>query len=88
MPDEPILREKAARPSGAMHCRHGGRTAHSGGPGSGDVCAVCGEPVARHLIDLEMEFARPGVTPDTLHLHLRCFAAWEFERTKVEGAPN
>jgi hypothetical protein len=84
MPDEPILREKAARPSGARHCRHG-RTAQSGGPGSGDVC---GEPVARHQIDLEMEFARQGVTPDTPHLHLRCFAAWEFERTEVEGAPN
>jgi len=86
MPDEQILREKARASirSGALPTRRPDRT--FGGPVSGDVCAVCGEPVARHQIDFEMEFNRQGVTLDTLHLHLRCFAAWEFERTKDQGA--
>jgi hypothetical protein len=37
---------------------------------------------------VELEFHRHGVTPglDRYHLHHRCFAAWEFERTKIDGA--
>jgi UDP-glucose 4-epimerase len=33
---------------------------------------------------LERLHARPEVV-ERYHLHARCFAAWEFERTKVEG---
>ena len=35
-------------------------------------------------LEFEIEFARdsdyPGV--DEFHVHIRCFAAWQFERTK------
>ena len=51
------------------------------------------EEKVKFLFDkhLEIEFARHGSTPavastapgfDRYHLHLRCFAAWELERTK------
>jgi hypothetical protein len=35
-----------------------------------------------------VQFAHDGVTPgvDVFHLHLRCLAAWELERTKLEDA--
>jgi hypothetical protein len=40
----------------------------------------------REQAELEIEFNRHGITPgiDRHHLHPRCFAAWEFERTKIE----
>jgi hypothetical protein len=41
-------------------------------------------------MEFEIEFAHgegngnePGL--DKFHIHVRCFAAWELERTKVEG---
>lgn len=40
----------------------------------------------RHEDELEfqIEFARDGDNPglDRYHVHIRCFAAWEFERGK------
>jgi hypothetical protein len=35
-------------------------------------------------MELEIQFARDWDNPglDKFHLHVRCFAAWEFERTK------
>jgi hypothetical protein len=35
--------------------------------------------------ELEIEFARDGGNSgiDKFHLHVRCFAAWEFERLKT-----
>jgi len=66
-----------------------------GGPGIGARCAVCDEPIERTESEFELQFAessgcepappgdeRPvGVSADgSYHLHVRCFAAWEFER--------
>lgn len=33
-------------------------------------------------MEFEIEFARDGSNPglDKFHVHLQCFAAWEFER--------
>jgi hypothetical protein len=33
-------------------------------------------------MEFEIEFARDGDNPglDKFHVHIRCFAAWEFER--------
>jgi hypothetical protein len=58
-----------------------------GGPSSGAVCAVCGDAIPRQQIELEIEFNSHGVMPGSAHYHLhpRRFAAWELERTKVEG---
>jgi len=81
MPDEPILREKAreAIQSGKLPARRSDRM--FGGPGSGQRCAVCGKPLPREEVEIELEFnQRHGL--DQYHLHHRCYAAWEFERTK------
>jgi hypothetical protein len=86
MPDESILREKAREKirSGKLPIAKPDRT--FGGQSSGGTCAVCGDQVKRDDVEFEIEFKRRGATPglDRYYLHQRCFAAWEFERTKVE----
>lgn len=88
MPDEPRLREcaQAAIRGGKLPGRSPDRT--WGGPGVGAPCAVCDRPVSKDEMEFEIEFARDGSNPglDKFHIHLRCFAAWEFERT--EGQPT
>jgi len=85
MPDESILREKAreAIRSGMLPVGKPDRT--FGGQGSGVTCAICGDQVKRDQLELEID--RHGVMPglDRYHLHVRCFAAWELERTKVDS---
>ena len=82
MPDEPIRREKAraAVLNGKLPARRPDRT--WGGPGVGAPCTVCALPVQRDEMEFEIEFARDGENPgpDKFHVHIRCFAAWEFER--------
>jgi hypothetical protein len=74
MPDETILRAKAreAVRTGKLPSRRPDRT--WGGPGVGAPCAVCGEPVKRDQLELEIQFERDGDTPglDKFHIHVRC----------------
>lgn len=83
MPDEPRPREqaRAAIRSGKLPSRAPDRT--WGGPGVGAKCSVCGRHVTDEL-EFQIEFARDGDNPglDRYHVHIRCFAAWEFERGK------
>jgi hypothetical protein len=85
MPDEMILRQRAreALQAGKIPAKRPERT--WGGPGVGAQCVICERPVSRDELEFEVEFTRDGDRPsqDKFHLHLRCFAAWEFERTKV-----
>jgi hypothetical protein len=85
VPDEPILRETAreAIRAGKLPSRRPDRT--WSGPGIGKRCTICGEPIKLDQLELEIQFARVGSSlgPDKYHVHIRCFAAWEFERTKV-----
>ena len=87
MPDEPILREQARAviKSGKLPARAPDRT--WGGPGVGAECQVCGKPVAKTELEFEIQFAHDGSNPglDKFHVHIRCFAAWEFERGKLDG---
>ena len=55
-----------------------------GGSGVGVRCTVCSQPIPPTQMEYELQFAHDGGTPslDRFHLHLRCFAAWEMERTK------
>ena len=41
-------------------------------------------PVEKDEMEFEIEFARNGDNPgrDKYHVHVRCFAAWEFERRR------
>lgn len=85
MPDEQILREKAraAIKSGKLPSRRPDRT--WGGPGVGAACVVCERPVTKDELEFEIQFSHDGANPglDKYHVHVRCFAAWELERTKV-----
>ena len=86
--EESLLREGArdAIDLGRLPSRRPDRA--WGTPGGGAaVCAVCARLITREQIEMEIGYehngARPGV--DTYHLHLSCFAAWEFERVKTES---
>ena len=80
--DENVLRQIARKvvQDGKLPSRRPDRT--WGGPGVGASSAVCGVPVERDEMEFEIEFARDGDNPglDKFHVHIRCFAAWEFER--------
>jgi hypothetical protein len=88
MPDEPFLREKAreAIRTGKLPIRPPDRT--WGGPGVGAPCTICGLPVTKDQLEFEIEFTRRDTIDrglDKFHVHVRCFAAWEFERTKPQA---
>jgi hypothetical protein len=81
--DEPILREQAR--AAIRDARLPSRAPDRiwGGPGIGATCAVCGLPVTKDDKEFEIQFARDGGDDpglDEFHVHIRCFAAWEFER--------
>jgi len=82
MPDEARLREQAreAIQMGRLPSRR--QDSSWGGPGSAMDCMVCGKRVTKDEAEFELEFAHDGPGVDVFHLHVRCFAAWEFERTK------
>jgi hypothetical protein len=85
MPDEPRLREQAREviQTGKLPARSPDRT--WGGPGVGAPCSVCERPVSKDEMEFEIQFAHDGDNPglDKYHVHVRCFAAWEFERNKT-----
>ena len=87
MADEAALAAKVCDAIRAGSRRGGPTNRTFGGPGDGAICVVCGEPVTRSQMELEIEFNRHGTAPglDRYHLHTKCFAAWEAER-KTTGA--
>ncbi|HSE04537.1 MAG TPA: hypothetical protein VLK35_10345 [Methylomirabilota bacterium] len=89
MPDESALRAKAraAVQNGKLPARTPDRT--WGGPGVGALCAICQLPVTKEQMEFEIQFAHDGQNLeaglDKFHVHIRCFAAWEFERKWAGG---
>ena len=90
MPDETRLREGAheAIRSSKLPSRPADRIVRRRG-WSGLSCPVCIEPVKRDEVQVEIQFRRPDSTlgSDSYQLHPLCFAAWEFERTKIGATP-
>ena len=86
MSDECPLRGKAREviQAGKLPNRNPDRT--WGGPGVGADCTICSVPVTCDEVEFEIEFARDGDDPglDNYHVHIRCFAAWQFERRNLE----
>jgi len=84
MSDESTLRKKAreAMEAGRLPSRPPAQL--WGGPGVGACCTICGRPVPPD--ELELEFIRDcGDRPvGNHHVHMQCFAAWEFEHKKFE----
>ena len=90
MPDEQLLRAKARAvvQHGKLPRRRPDRT--WGGPGVGAACAICEEPVTSDQMEFEIQFRHDGKSPglDRFHVHIRCFAAWEFERHQDGDNPH
>jgi hypothetical protein len=90
MPDESILRAQARTvvQQGKLPARAPDRT--WGGSGVGAPCQICERPVGKDEMEFEIEFARDGDNPglDKFHVHIRCFAAWEFERRHAAESPR
>jgi hypothetical protein len=82
--DEQLVRAKVREvlKAGKLPNRRPDRT--WGGPGVGAPCTVCDLPVTKDELEFEIEFAHDGDHPglDKYHVHVRCFAAWEFERRR------
>lgn len=87
MSDEVQLREDAREALRMGKLTSGQLTRLWGGLGVGAVCAICRRPVSRDQIEVAIEFVRTGPIPglDKYHLHLRCFAAWELERSEGDA---
>jgi hypothetical protein len=83
MPNEARVRELARQILLAGRLPRGDPDRTWGGSGGGEACAVCGQPVMSTETEYEIQFVRPNTTPDRFSLHIRCFAAWEMERTKL-----
>lgn len=59
-----------------------------GGPGSGVVCALCGETVTADQTELELEFVANEQDGYLVHhAHVGCFSLWEAERENRPGGP-
>jgi hypothetical protein len=85
VPDKPRLREQARDAIRARKMPTRSYDRMFSGPGSEEPCAVCGKTLPRAEVEIELEFNRHGATPgiERFHLHHLCYAAWEFERSKV-----
>lgn len=90
MRDESAIRDKAreAIRAGRIPSRNPERT--WGGPGIGASCAICCKPVTREDVEFELEFSgdTEGTTSVSYHVHVRCFAAWEFERQGFQSGSH
>ena len=87
MPDDERVRREMARTAirrGKLPSRRPDRT--FSGSGTRVVCSVCKEFVTSDQTEMEIEFRRHGMQPgsDRHFLHVRCLAASEFERTKID----
>jgi hypothetical protein len=49
------------------------------------ACSVCDELITPNQSEIVIEFRRVQSGHDDYYLHVRCLAAWEFERTKLSA---
>ena len=82
MDDETVLRRLARDAVGEQRLPPRRPDRMWGGPGNGQRCAICTEVLDREEMGFDLEFAGAGPAGSAInyHAHVRCFAAWEFER--------
>ncbi len=87
MSDESMLSQKAREAIlvGKLPGRRPNRM--WGGPGGGQCCKICDQPVERDKLGYELEFVDED-DPEraTCHVHVRCLAAWESVCRDFEAA--
>ena len=76
---EPVKR------SAAESFRHDVLTGQRPVQASGPVCTGCGRRVTSDEVGYVMEFAYGADGLERYDVHLDCFAAWDLERTNIEG---
>lgn len=59
-----------------------------GGVGSESVCALCGAPILSAEVLYELEYRAVGAATHSssrrlIHLHLTCYAIWDYERVRA-----
>jgi hypothetical protein len=81
MPDEPELRGKAREALLSGRIPRQPPAVTYGGPSQGALCQVCEQPIPKGQMEIELVFG-PVDNQVIFHLHVRCLAAWELERTK------
>jgi hypothetical protein len=85
-PTEPELRKlvREALHAGKLPRREPDYT--WGGNGCGATCTICQELVRADQVEYEVQFAHDGSRRgmDQFHMHFRCFAVWERERTTLQ----
>jgi len=88
MPNEALVRSQARQALTRGHIPRRDPDRTWGGPGADIPCTICGVRITVSQTEYELQYRHDGANPglDRFHLHLRCFAAWEFERTKFEAA--
>jgi hypothetical protein len=82
MDDEPSLRRKARAKIAHAQIPRRPPMRMWGGPSGSVTCAICDQPVAHSefAVTLLFEPTTAEVRGDVYHVHVRCLAAWEFER--------
>ena len=55
----------------------------------GAASSVSDLAIGHDQLEFEIQFAHDGAEPglDKCHVHVRCFAAWEFERRGAHDGP-
>ena len=53
------------------------------GPGVGEPCVVCEDPIARTETEYELQF---GPDLNSLRFHRECQAAWDAERRRITAS--
>ena len=83
MDDESSLRRKARAKIDRAEIPHRSPMRLWGGPPTSATCVICDRRLPRSelAVTLLFEPLTADVRGEVHHVHLRCLAAWEFERT-------
>jgi hypothetical protein len=89
MPDEQILHSKPEKPSSKASSPRVALTACGAAPAQAKSAGSATRASTKDDLEMQIEFAHEAADGvDKYHLHIRCNAAWEFERNKAGEAPQ